>query len=73
MKNLLLSIQGMTCSHCTNFIKTTVEELPGIEEVEVTLKDGTAVVKYDDTKVSSAQISDAVKDTHFMLLATTEL
>lgn len=73
MKNILLSIQGMTCSHCTNFIKMTVEELPGIQSVEVTLKDGTAEVKYDETKVSDQEIANAVADTHFILLATTEI
>lgn len=69
----MMTIQGMTCNHCTNFIKTTVEELPGIEEIEVSLKEGSAVVKFDENKVSDQEIINAVKDTHFMLLASTEI
>ena len=73
MKEISLKIQGMSCGHCTQFIENTLTALPGIEEVAVTLKDGTAYAKYDQKKVNAKEIAQAIEETHFILLSSVEL
>lgn len=55
----------MTCEHCTNFVKMTVNELEGVTACAMSLEEGTATVSYDANKITANQIVEAVDDTHF--------
>ena len=68
MQKTIIKIQGMSCNHCTNFIKTTIEELDGIEACTVSLEDNAADVTFDSDKISEEQIKNAVRETHFELV-----
>jgi copper chaperone CopZ len=35
------TVAGMTCAHCVASVSEEVGELPGVEQVEVSLEDGT--------------------------------
>lgn len=54
-----LSITGMTCGHCVAHTRKSLEAVPGVAEVEVTLEPGAAVVKGD---AEAAALVAAVKD-----------
>merc|ERR1719410_1081597 len=47
----------MTCGKCVNFITTKTSELPGVEEVVVSLEEKEAVVTYLATLTSPAQLA----------------
>ena len=44
-KELILIVEGMTCNHCSGTVKRTLEELEGINEVEVELQTGEVLIK----------------------------
>jgi len=58
----------MTCEHCTNFVKTTVDELEGVTTCVVSLENNMATVSYDATKITENQIVEAVDETHFAVV-----
>jgi copper chaperone CopZ len=43
-KNLVLSVEGMTCMGCAGRLERTVKSAPGVESVEVTLEPGAVKV-----------------------------
>lgn len=45
MHTLTLPVEGMTCGGCTSSVKRALEQLDGVEVVEVTLEPGRAVVR----------------------------
>lgn len=49
MRNLTLQIDGMKCNGCASAVRETLEDVPGVERVAVSLEDGRArVVGADD-------------------------
>lgn len=64
MKELILKIEGMTCGHCEKFVRTTLAELQGVEQVDVNLASGRAIVVYDAQYIDEMKIRAAVNDTH---------
>lgn len=38
------TVTGMTCGHCVASVREEVEEIAGVESVEVTLESGSVVV-----------------------------
>ncbi len=65
METINVKINGMSCGHCTNFVKTTVEELNGIKSCEVDLETANAQITYDATQIKPQAIKEAINDTHF--------
>lgn len=58
-------IKGMTCTGCEEHVKHGVNELDGIVEVTANYEKGSATVKFDQTKVSIAQIEEAINGTGY--------
>jgi copper chaperone len=52
------TVSGMTCSHCVSSVTEEVQEIPGVENVDVTLETGALTVKssspIDDDAVKAA-------------------
>ena len=52
------AVQGMTCGHCVSSVTEEVQEIPGVESVDVVLEAGAVTVKssqpLDDTAVRAA-------------------
>lgn len=46
-------------------MRTALERLPGVEQAEVTLRPGRAVVRYDPARVTVEQMIDAVRKAGF--------
>jgi len=71
MENLVevtIPVHGMTCEGCENAVKKSVESLAGIGEVTASHMDSTAVVKYDKTQVSQADIEGKVKEAGYTVV-----
>jgi copper chaperone CopZ len=41
MSTTTYTVTGMTCAHCVASVTEEVQELPGVDQVEVSLEDGT--------------------------------
>jgi copper chaperone len=63
----VLNIEGMSCGHCVMAVRKELSKHPGIfvEEVEV----GKAVVKFDESKVSDADVKQAVESAGYPVTA----
>jgi len=62
MERTVLTVEGMSCSHCENAIKKSVGALDGVSSVEVDLKGRTVTVEYDGSKVSLDKIKNEIED-----------
>ncbi len=45
MTQIILKITGMTCQHCVQAVNQALRSVPGVEQVEVNLDSGTAVIQ----------------------------
>ena len=59
------NISGMTCASCEEHIKHAVNELPGIVSVSANSDEGTANVKFDNSKTDKATIRKAIDGTGY--------
>lgn len=59
-----LTIDGMSCGGCANHLTSTLEDVDGVVEADVSFDDGEATVKYDDEQVDTDALVDAVENTH---------
>jgi copper chaperone len=59
MQKYVLSVDGMSCSHCENRVKKTVGALEGVKSVDVSLKEKTVTVEAD---TALNQIEAAIED-----------
>ena len=64
MKNIRLTITGMHCGGCVKSVTRVLEELDGVEQVNVSL-DGYADIQFDESKVSVAQLIETIEDAGF--------
>lgn len=51
----------MTCEGCVRSVTRTLQSVPGVREVQVSLKDARARVTFDSTKASVAELKGAVE------------
>lgn len=62
MKNIVLNVEGMSCSHCENAVKTSVGSLEGVSNVLVDLAAKTVTVDFEESNVTIDQIKNEIKD-----------
>jgi copper chaperone len=68
MKNVILKIEGMSCSHCENAVKGAVGALEGVDKVTVSLKEKTVTVDYDSSRVSPEQMKAVIEGQGYEVL-----
>ena len=59
---LVLNVNGMSCSHCEHAVKTAVGALDGVQNVAVDLKGKKVTTQYDPAKTTPDQIRNAIED-----------
>ncbi len=59
-----LSVEGMKCEHCANFVTKALMAVPGVERAVVNLENKKAVVETDGT-VTNKRLKEAVADAGF--------
>jgi copper chaperone len=62
MEKQVINVEGMSCEHCINAITKAVKALNGINSVNVSLKEKTVTVEYDNMKVSLDKIKAEIED-----------
>ncbi len=54
----IFTVTGMTCGHCVSSVTEEVQEIPGVEDVDVVLETGTVTITsaepIDETAVKAA-------------------
>jgi mercuric ion binding protein len=58
-KTITLAVQNMYCADCPFIVKKSLQAVPGVATVAVSLKDKTAIVTYDDSKADVAALTNA--------------
>lgn len=48
MKTIIISIEGMSCSHCKMALETAIGQLDGVQAVEVDLEKNQATIEAED-------------------------
>ena len=71
MHNENLKISGMTCDGCTSKVAHALKAVPGVHDAVVTLADGNAAVRYDETETSPDKMKMAVKGAGYGVDAAT--
>jgi len=62
MEQVMLNIKGMSCAHCKAAVTNALNELQGVQMVEVDLEQGKANVTYDASKVTIEKMKEAVEE-----------
>ncbi|MGB4830182.1 MAG: mercuric transport protein MerTP [Chitinophagales bacterium] len=65
IQEVKFNVSGMTCASCEEHVKHAVNELPGIVSVSANSNDGTADVKYDNSKTDKVAIIKAIDGTGY--------
>lgn len=68
MKKIILSIDGMTCSACSNGLEKYLNKQDGIISASVNLVMANASISYDETKLNIVKIEEFVKKSGFKSL-----
>ncbi|MBA4392375.1 MAG: copper-translocating P-type ATPase [Desulfobacca sp.] len=61
-KESQISVYGMTCEHCVRRVANTLEQLPGIENVRVSLEEGKASFLHDISQIGLEDVKQAIKE-----------
>ena len=59
-ETVTLDVKGMTCGGCVIGVRTVLSRLPGVTKADVRYETHTAVVTFDPSKVSVAQMIAAI-------------
>ena len=62
MTTTTLPVKGMTCGGCVNSVTKALKGVEGVHDVEVSLEKHQATVTFDEAKVSTDQLKEAVED-----------
>jgi copper chaperone len=65
LQEVVFGVNGMTCGGCSSSVRRSLEALPGVSGVEVTLSPGRAAVRYDSLRVTAAELVSAVEEAGF--------
>jgi copper chaperone len=60
------TVNGMTCGHCVASVTEEVQEIPGVENVEVVLETGSLTVTSADP-IDDGAVRTAVEDAGYQL------
>ncbi|CAG8500434.1 4294_t:CDS:1 [Ambispora leptoticha] len=64
---ITLPVKGMTCMSCVNSITNVLKMASGVRNVDVSLKDKNATVRFDPEKISQQEIINAIEDCGFQV------
>ncbi len=63
-EKVFIEIEGMSCGHCSNAVKNLIEEVEGIDAVEVDLGAKEARVSFNAATTNSQAIIDNINSSN---------
>jgi len=67
MNKETLKVNGMSCEHCVKAVTNALAAIPGVKDINVSLKAGTASFSHDPAKAPLDAIKAAVIDKGFQI------
>ncbi|MCK4845520.1 MAG: cation transporter [Candidatus Heimdallarchaeota archaeon] len=61
MNEVILKVEGMTCSHCEMSVKKALKAIKGVKDVKVSYKSGLAEIVVKEGKTSPVELIEAVE------------
>ena len=68
MEKTKLKIGGMSCQHCVKTVTEALTELPGVRRAKVNLRKAEAVVHFDASRVTPANLTEAITTVGFKVI-----
>ncbi len=68
VKEIKVTIEGMTCTGCEAHIESEVNKLDGVLNVDADYKAANTVIKYNETKVDVQKIETAILSTGYKII-----
>ena len=65
MKNIIIKIKGMGCQNCVNAVTESLNELDGVNKVNVSLEKESAEVEFDESKINEGKMIEAIKELEY--------
>ncbi len=65
IKEITVSIEGMSCNHCVASVKKALGEISGVKSASVSLENKSALVKFDQAKCDEKSIVDCITNLGF--------
>src|SRR5699024_8807720 len=65
MNSITLDVLGMTCSACSARIEKVLNKKDGVENANVNLLDNKATIEFDEEKISTTEIVQAIEKTGY--------
>jgi copper chaperone CopZ len=65
----LLTIEGMSCGHCTMHVQSALEEIPGVTKAAVDLLKKSAMVEGDGDAFNDVALKRAVSEAGYRVTA----
>lgn len=65
VQTIHLEISGMTCQGCAEHVLFELNKLEGTLRSEVSYEPGKAVVEFDESRISAAEIAEAINSTGY--------
>ncbi len=64
VRTVSLSV-GMGCPTCPYIVKSSLQDVPGVQDVRISYREQKAIVKFDDEKTTVAALTKATADVGF--------
>ncbi len=68
MQTVILKVDGMKCGGCAKNVEQALNVLEGVLQVTVNLEDKFVQILYDDQKINSQTLSQAIEDVGFEVI-----
>lgn len=69
METTRIPIEGMTCEGCVASVSRVLKALPGVQDVDVSLRPGGATVTYDPARTGVPALRKAIEDAGYDIVA----
>ena len=68
MEKSILKVEGMSCGHCVKAVSDALTELPGVENVEVDLKQATVSFAFEPADTPLEKVKSAITEAGYTVL-----
>ena len=72
MAKTTLEINGMSCQHCVKTVTDALTALEGVQRAKVNLRKGEAIVHFDASRTTPANLTEAITEAGFEAVAKTK-
>ncbi len=69
MTDTTFKVPDMRCGHCKAAVEAELNKLSGVENSNADLENGTVVVRYDESRVSTEQLKGAIEEAGYTVAA----